>query len=246
MVMSSLPPTEPVGRSASRSTAKTSGGSTQEPSRRPGRPRGDDGEVAERLLTAATELAVEQGFDTCGLREIAARAEVSPGMIAYYFGDRQGLYEAMLQRVLDRISEKVAALIEDPTTDGDDRIDELLRLQVATIAADPWLPKLIIREVLAKTESSIKTELAGPAGQGPMKLMIRWIEEEQSRGVLRADLDPKMLALTVVSISAFPFMLLPLIGDEIGLALDDEFPERLIEHNQRLLARGIRALSEAP
>jgi AcrR family transcriptional regulator len=202
--------------------------------------------VAERLLTAATELAVEQGFDTCGLREIAARAEVSPGMIAYYFGDRQGLYEAMFQRVLDRISEKVAALIEDPTSDGDDRIDELLRLQVATVAADPWLPKLILREMLAKTESSIKTELAGTAGQGPMKLMIRWIEEEQSRGVLRADLDPKMLAMTVVSMSAFPFMLLPIIGDEIGLSLDDDFPDRLIEHNQRLLARGIRALSEDP
>jgi len=244
--MSSLPPTEPVARPPSKSIGKTSGGSAQEPSRGPGRPRGDDGEVAERLLTAATELSVEQGFDTCGLREIAARAEVSPGMIAYYFGDRQGLYEAMFQRVLDRISQKLAALIEDSSTDGDDRIDELLRLQVATVAADPWLPKLIIREVLAKTESSIKTELATPAGQGPMKLMIRWIEEEQSRGVLRADLDPKMLAMTLVSVSAFPFMLLPIIDDEIGLSLDDEFPDRLIEHNQRLLARGIRALSEGP
>jgi len=64
--------------------------------------------------------------------------------------------------------------------------------------------------------------------------------------VLRADLDPKMLTVTVVSMSAFPFMLLPIIGDEIGLSLDDEFPDRLIEHNQRLLARGIRALSEGP
>jgi AcrR family transcriptional regulator len=244
--MSSLPPTEPVARPPSKSIAKTSAGSAHESSRKPGRPRGDDGEVAERLLRAATELSVEQGFDTCGLREIAARAEVSTGMIAYYFGDRQGLYEAMFQRVLDRISEKVAGLIEDSTTDGDDRIDELLRLQVATVAADPWLPKLIIREVLAKTESPIKTELATPAGQGPMKLMIRWIEEEQSRGVLRADLDPRMLAITLVSVSAFPFMLLPIIDDEIGLALDDEFPDRLIEHNQRLLARGIRALSEVP
>jgi hypothetical protein len=55
-----------------------------------------------------------------------------------------------------------------------------------------------------------------------------------------------MLAITLVSVSAFPFMLLPIIDDEIGLALDDEFPDRLIEHNQRLLARGIRALSEVP
>ena len=80
-------------------------------------------------------ILLGDSFDSASLDAIASRAEVSPGMIAYYFGDRQGLYEAMFQRVLDRISEKVAALIEDPTTDGDDRIDELLRLQVATVAS---------------------------------------------------------------------------------------------------------------
>jgi TetR/AcrR family transcriptional regulator len=233
--MSTPPTTSPTPDSALEST------------RRPGRPKNDErasSEVADRLLDAATELAVEQGFDSCGLREIAARADVSPGMIAYYFGDRQGLYEAMFERAFDRISAKVLALIEDSSSDGDDRLDELARLQVAVVAADPWLPKLIIREVLAKTESSTKTQLARRAGRGPMQLMIRWIEEEQARGVLRSDLDPKMMAMTLSSLSAFPFVILPIIGDEIGLTLDEDFPERLIEHNQRLLARGIRAPSE--
>ncbi len=234
--------------SSTGASSRPSNKTSEEPHRRPGRPRAadaDHGEVAERLLDAATELAVEQGFDACGLREIAARAEVSSGMISYYFGDRQGLYEAMFQRAFDRISSKVDALMADPAIGGDDRLDELVRLHVATIAADPWLPRLLIREVLAETESSLKTELASRVGQGPMKLMISWIKEEQKRGVLRSDLDPRMMAMTLASLSAFPFVMLPIIGEEIGLTLDETFPDRLIEHNQRLLARGIRAISES-
>ncbi len=232
--------------SSTEASSRPSNKASEESHRRPGRPRSaDHGEVAERLLDAATELAVEQGFDACGLREIAARAEVSSGMISYYFGDRQGLYEAMFQRAFDRISSKVDALMADPSIGGDDRLDELVRLHVATIAADPWLPRLLIREVLAETESSLKTELASRVGQGPMKLMIDWIKEEQKRGVLRSDLDPRMMAMTLASLSAFPFVMLPIIGEEIGLTLDETFPDRLIEHNQRLLARGIRAISES-
>lgn len=215
--------------------------------RRPGRPRqseGDGGEVRDRLLDSATELAVEQGFDACGLREIAARANVSPGMIAYYFGDRQGLYEAMFQRAFDRTASQVRDLMGDPDRTGSDRLDELVRIQVSAIAADPWLPRLLMREVLSREDSPM-TEFVGEAvAQGPMQLMIRWLEEEQANHEVRVDFDPRMLAMTIASLAAFPFLMLPVLGDRIGLQLDDDFPDRLIEHNQKFLAYALRAHTE--
>lgn len=219
---------------------------TESPPRRLGRPRQADEtvEVRERLLDAATELAVEQGFDTCGLREIAARANVSSGMIAYYFGDRQGLYEAMFTRAFDRVGEQVRLLIEDTKWTGADRLDELVRIHVASIAADPWLPQMIVREVLARADSPSRTHFARSVGSGPLSLMIQWLAEEQTRGVLRSDLDPRMLAMSLASLSAFPFLMLPVVGDEIGLELDATFPDRLIEHNQKLIAHGLRARPE--
>lgn len=214
--------------------------------RRPGRPRRevDAGQVRERLLDAATELAVEQGFEAIGLRQIAARAAVSSGMIAYYFGDRQGLYEAMFQRAFDRVGEQVRMLMEDRERSHRDRLDEFVRIQVEAIAADPWLPQLIVREVLARAESPSRTHFAKRVGGGPLMLMVRWLEEEQQRGVLRSDFDPRMMAMTIASLSVFPFLMLPIVGEEIGLDLDETFPGRLIEHNQKLLAHGLRARSE--
>ncbi len=218
------------------------------PRRRPGRPRQSGtaaaGTVRERLLDAATELAVEQGFEAIGLREIAGRAAASPGMIAYYFGDRQGLYEAMFQRAFDRIGEQLRALMQDPERSGGDRLDDLVRLQVETIAADPWLPQMIVREVLARAESPSRKRFARRLGGGPLMLMVRWLEEEQQRGVLRPDFDPRMMAMTLVSLSTFPFLMLSIVGEEIGLELDAAFPARLIEHNQKFLARALRAHSE--
>jgi len=217
--------------------------------RRPGRPRqqgdADEGRVREQLLQAATELAIEQGFDACGLREIAARAEVSPGMISYYFGDRQGLYEAMFQRAIDRVGGQVQALLGDQTVgEGGDSLDEFVRIQVSAVAADPWLPKLIAREVLSRSDSPLRDTLGKQVGSGPLMLMIRWLEEQQASGAFRADFDPRLMAMTIASLSAFPFLMLPIIGDDIGLPLDDEFPERLIEHNQKILARALRARTE--
>jgi AcrR family transcriptional regulator len=215
--------------------------------RRPGRPRQDDprsAEVKEQLLDAATELAIEQGFDTCGLREIAARAEVSPGMIAYYFGDRRGLYDAMFQRAFERVSAQVRALLAEENVDEHDRLDELVRIHVTAVAQDPWLPKLILREVIAASDPTLRNAFAERIGDGPMVLMIRWLEEEQARGILRADLDSKLMAMTLMSVSAFPFLMLPIVGERIGLQLEDDFAARLIEHNQKLFTHGIRARSE--
>lgn len=221
--------------------------SNSPPARRPGRPRqseGEGGEVRERLIDAATELAVEQGFDTCGLREIAARADVSPGMIAYYFGDRQGLYEAMFERAFERIASQVRDLISDRARSGVDRLDELVRIQVSAIAADPWLPRLLMREVLARGEAPMAEFVGNAVGRGPLRQMISWLEEEQANHVIREEFDPKMLAMTIASLAGFPFLMLPLVGEHIGLQLDDDFPDRLIKHNQKFLAYALRAQTE--
>lgn len=221
---------------------------TQTPTPRgPGRPRQSESEkadVRERLLDAATELAVEQGFEACGLREIATRAEVSPAMISYYFGDRDGLYEAMFGRAFERISEKVAAVMADPLRSGRDRIDDLVAIQVKAIAADPWLPKLVMREVLARNGSPMQEFVSDAVAKGPLQMMVDWIEQEQERHEIRSDYDPRMLAMTIASLTGFPFLMLPLVGDRLGLELDDEFPDRLIAHNQKLLSNALRAHTE--
>lgn len=215
--------------------------------RGPGRPKQserDAAEVKEKLLDAATELAVEQGFEASGLREIARLAGVSPGMIGYYFGDRQGLCDAMFERIFSRIADRVETVMDDPEGSSEDRIAELVRIQVSTIAADPWLPTLVMRELLARNDSPTKASIGEAVARGPMLRMIEWLTEEQTRRGTAAEFDPRMLALTIASLTGFPFLMLPVVGPVLGIELDDALPEKLIEHNTRLLSNALRARPE--
>ncbi|MER7842247.1 TetR family transcriptional regulator [Streptomyces sp. NPDC096040] len=61
----------------------------------PGRRR-DAARSRELLLTAASDLFAERGFDRTTIRDIGERAGVDPALIARYFGSKTLLYVAAL------------------------------------------------------------------------------------------------------------------------------------------------------
>ena len=217
---------------------------TEHRARRPGRPRRDEtngAELRSALLDAATELAVERGFDKVGLREIADRAGASPAMISYYFGDRDGLYIAMFTRVFDRVTEQVLELL-DPDSETEASVENLVRVHVTAISRNVWVPQLIAREVLAR-DTPLRKHFDEKAG-GPIEMMIAWIEREKERGLLRADLDAELTAMSIAGLSVFPYLFGPILKRNAHLGFDEEFRDRLIAHNQKLIAHGIRARTE--
>lgn len=207
--------------------------------RRPGRPAGNPhADVRERLLDAATEFAIERGLDGASIREIADRADVSSAMIAYYFGDRRGLHEAMFQHALAAVTQQFEAALADPGHD-EDIIDTLIRIHATAMSANPWLPRLIAREILGR-EEDFRSTLHLLVGEGPA-LMRSAITREVQRGTLRKDLDPVMCMLTILSLTAFPYLAGPVLGDQLGFELDDDFRDRLMAHNRDVIAKGLRA-----
>lgn len=58
--------------------------------------RSDGEQSRERLLQAAMGLFAAQGFNATSTREIALAAGANVAAIAYYFGDKAGLYRAAL------------------------------------------------------------------------------------------------------------------------------------------------------
>lgn len=216
--------------------------------RRPGRPSAseapDAADVRERLLDAAAALASEGRLDSAGIRAIADRAGVSSGMIAYYFGDRRGLHEAMLERAFARVSAEVEAELTR-RDDEDDLLDRLLHIHATGLAADPWIAGFIAREILAG-DGPARERFVAMLADGPLRSARLAIAAAIERGALRADLDPTMVLLTVASASAFPYLLGPLLCEPLGYRLDASFRDRLIAHNQTLVAQGLRAPAPPP
>jgi len=86
--------------------------STREPGGRPPNgPLRDEGEEARRtqLVDVTVDSLAEVGYVCTTLAEIARRAGVSPGLVAHYFGDKDGLLEAAFRSLARSLAVRVRA-----------------------------------------------------------------------------------------------------------------------------------------
>ncbi len=209
--------------------------------RRPGRPpqqHSDSTDVPEALLEAARQLFTDRGFHEVSTREIARAAGVNPAMIHYYFEDKEGLYRAMLQGAFARLFDELSKLAGE-SKDGSP-ITGLLGLYAGTLFRDPWIPRLLIREVLsdgAPFREQFIEQFASPAS----KLIPKLLRQEQRAGRLRKGLDPTLATLSLMGMTLFPFLAFPVASRVFGLKLDENFRDRFLEHTIKMFFDGAAA-----
>ena len=208
--------------------------------RKPGRPRADaQPDVREALLKAASDLGARRGLGEISLRELAREAGVTPSMVHYYFGDKQGLHEAMLERALARVLQTVRRVVGEADT-SDDPIAALVTNLVAIFTSEPWIPPLVVREVFAEGGRFQERFIRDYASQ-VAPLVRGVVQSEIDAGRMRADLDPTLAFLSLIGMSMFPFVARPVAQRVLGLKYDAAFGEAFAEHTRRLYAEGTRA-----
>ena len=204
----------------------------------PGRPRNRaPGLVRAALLAAARRHIAAHGVGAACLRDIAHEAGVTPAMIAYHFGDKQGLYEAMLTETVGPVLAHLSAAL---TVDAEPDLELLLSRYVNTLAANPWLPQLIVREVFTEGGVFRARFIEGFAKRGG-GLLIALIKREQSAGRFRKDLDAKRAAQALLSLALFPFIALPVTREVFGMQTDAAWLKGHVADLARLYKDGMRA-----
>ena len=81
--------------------------------------RADGERTRERLLEVALPLFAERGFTGTSVRAIAGEAGANVAAIAYYFGDKQGLYDAVVVRLHDDLEADFPADLLDGVAPAD-------------------------------------------------------------------------------------------------------------------------------
>ena len=197
---------------------------------RPARKRGGP-DPREALLDAAGRLFTERGPEAHSLRAVAEAAGVTPAMVHYYFGDKRGLADALLERALARILERVA---------GTRGLADLPATVVQAFGADPWIPPLLVREVLAEGGRFRERFIESYASK-VAKLVPGMLRAEIAGGRLRSDLDPKLAFVSLMAMLAFPFVARPVLEPVLGLRYDTASLARFAEHTRRVFFEGVRA-----
>lgn len=148
-------------------------------------------ETQQRLLEAAGEVFAEKGFRNATVREICRRAKANLAAVNYHFGDKEGLYTAVIEYVHTRTLEKYPLAQPDrEDMPAAQRLGNFIHHVMSSLFADglpAWRFKLMAREMIEPTAAlnamvkNMIRPLAQKLGSIVRELLGRGATDEQVR-----------------------------------------------------------------
>jgi TetR/AcrR family transcriptional regulator len=220
---------------AGSATGRGSSGSSR-PRRAPDREhRQRDAERSrEQILAAATEEFAAHGFAGARVASIAARAGVNQQLISYYFGGKQGLYDALRERWI-----AYEATIADPEVP----VDQVIAGYFDAGAADPVAARLLLWQALGDSPGDARID----AQTEDIRQVVADLRRRQEAGELTKDYDAEFIlivcwAATMASVS-LPHVVRGAYGAEPWSA---ELRNRFLPQLQRLFAPAPKPEPDGP
>jgi TetR/AcrR family transcriptional regulator len=204
-----------------------------------GRPSAQaDADVREALIVAAKELFLKHGFKKVTARQIAAAAGTTPAMIHYYFENKVGLFRAMLQQAIEPFARMLSGAVGGGSSVPPADLATLINGHIRMAAANAWIAPLIVNEVLPE-DGQFRAAFVRDIASRLLPMLVELLDQGRKSGKFRDDLDPRLTALSIVSLNMFPLISRPITGPLLGFKLEGADLDRLIEHTTGLLLQGI-------
>ena len=151
------------------------------------------GRTRARILSAALQEFAANGFAGARVDAIARRAAINKRMLYHYFGDKEGLFRAVLRRKLAERQAWAESLSGDAA--------ESLTFWFEAACQDRAWVQLLEWEALQEGDGSLIDERqrrASIAGG------LRRIRQRQARGQINPRFDPRHVMLAMRSLTMFP------------------------------------------
>ncbi|MER6835319.1 TetR/AcrR family transcriptional regulator [Streptomyces cellulosae] len=175
--------------------------SVDEPARTGARTR-DAARTQAEILDVATREFARAGYDGARVDEIAAQTRTTKRMIYYYFGGKEQLFTAVLERAYGVIREAEQELDVDHL----DPVAAIRRLAELTFdhhERHPDFIRLVSIENIHDAVHIASSEMLASIGSPALDVIRRILEEGQRTGLFRADVDAVDLHAMISSFCFF-------------------------------------------
>jgi len=155
------------------------------------------------ILDAATDEFVDKGFAGASVNEIAERAQVNKRMLYHYFGKKDELYIAVLERVYTSLRAAQTETLQLAALSPQQAIEELVVFTWNYYLKNPDFLRLMSIENMQQGRFALRSERIS-GSNGPFQdLMNDVLRRGQKEGVFRQDADPFQLYLTIAALGSF-------------------------------------------
>jgi len=171
---------------------------------RPG-PRGNSEDTRAAILAAACQEFAQGGLAGARTDAIARAAGVNKAMLYYYFGDKEGLYGAVLDRVFSRLRQRILEVL-DRDLPPREKFLAYAGAHFDYVAAAPAFTRLVQGEMMRtrRGESPHLRRIVDRYMRPMYRRLVGVVEDGIRAGVFR-DLDPYQFVPSVVAMIVFYF-----------------------------------------
>ncbi len=199
----------------------------------------DSGSARDQLLGAASQIMRDGDTINLSLSELSLRAGLNSALVKYYFGNKSGLMQALLDRDMGNIVVSLGALVAKDIP-PEEKLRRHISAVIDTYYQFPYLNRLLMQMVRdsAPAEAARIADLyLKPIADAYSKLINEGIKAGKFRTV-----DPQMFYFTVTG-AADRFFSARLVlrhcfdQDDISEEIRDQYREHTVE----LIMRGLLA-----
>ena len=173
--------------------------------RRPSRPKSrvNDADASRAdILSAATREFSEKGLSGARVDSIAERTKINKRMIYYYFGSKEGLYRAVLERSYGhiRMSESAVELDALPPMEA---LRQLVRLTFDYHNMHPDFVRLVMNENIHQAAHIGELASIRTRNRAVIKTLRELLDRGIEAGLFRSDIEPVELHMSISALSFY-------------------------------------------
>lgn len=176
--------------------ARSSGAVPVEPSTR------DADRTRAEILDVATHEFADKGYAGARVDEITAKMSTTKRMLYYYFGSKEQLYVAVLERAYTGIR-SVEQELDVEHLDPVDAIRQLAELTFDYHESHPDFIRLVSIENIHRAEHIARSEVLSGLANPAVDVLARILERGHAVGTFRDDVDPLDVHMVISAFCVF-------------------------------------------
>jgi len=193
----------------------------------------------DHIINKAIELFALKGFEGTSIRDLATAADVNVAMINYYFGTKEKLFEALVEKKSVSTRGSLQELVKDKTLNSLEKIDRIIDSYVDKLFTHRKFHRVIQQELITNQRETLTQTIVH--AMFPNALAIKTILEKGIKNNEFKKMDPELTIATLLGTinqvllsKKFCLKLLDK-GPEYVPYDDPKFKKRVIDHLKQLM-----------
>lgn len=148
-------------------------------------------ETRAKLIAAARKAFGERGYAEASMDDFTAEAGLTRGALYHHFGDKKGLFEAVVHEMDAEMAERLKTISDAAPTRWDGFVEE--NVGYVKMALEPEVQRI----VLLDGPAVLGDPSVWPSADGCIASLRASLEQLQADGVVREDIDADVAARLV-------------------------------------------------